>query len=171
MASVSEDLEEMKEWADSLQIRAKAEAERFEAAFQEEKQKVKDAWDAFVRANDNLKKIKQIIVACEYESEEIGRTPPSTPPRKKTKTKKKLNIRRNDPLSSVVIPKQGRRGRRDWTESDVERLEGCSSRLDTSLFQNGGDFYREIHRMFGPTQRTVASIASKARNLGIQLPD
>ncbi len=171
--SMNEEIEDIKRLSAALQQRAEEEVERLRVVFLEEERKMDEAWSAFAMACDNHKKIRQIVVACDYEqrhrqkggenilSTTAAATASSSKKKKKNATLsiRKRNIRNNTPL----------RTRRDWSEEDTERLRRAGNRVDSSL--KGGAFWIALHKEYGTKRRRIYSVQSKARRLGIKPRD
>ncbi len=161
---VSEWIENAKKDTLLMEQQAQKEADLKKAKFEEEQSKLKEAWRDFTVANDNLKRVKQLLVAYQYESAptavsfEFDSSVQEPPPRPTAITaRRKTNICRKRPLQ---------RRTQSWTKKDVKRLHDASKGLDPAL--PGGEFYRELYRRYGKTPRSLPSVWGKARTLGIQ---
>ncbi len=174
--SMNEEIEDIKRLSATLQQRAEEEVEHLRVVFLEEERKMDEAWSAFAMACDNHKKIRQIVVACDYEERHqqkggenilsttaaatasTSSTSSSSKKKKKNATLsiRKRNIRNNTPL----------RTRRDWSEEDIERLRRAGNRVDSSL--KGRAFWIALHKSYGAKRRRINSVQSKARRLGIK---
>lgn len=157
---IRQELINLKKQTVSLHARAASEAKRLEDVFQAEQIRMREASIAFVAATDDLKEIKQLLAAHEYldGKKSSKSTTKSKSPRKKISKKKmkEKTIRRDKPLPV----------RRNWTDSEVERLQKCAERIDPSLPSK--EFYQKLHNKFGCKKRTISSIRGKARKIGIR---
>ncbi len=122
-----------------LEMQAAEEAHRAHLAFKKEQNgKLPEMWSRFSLANSNHKRIKQLMLAFEYEAQ-----------RKKNPQRQTWKAVPNSP----------------WSIQETQRLVQCGH--ETNINLGSGPFYVALYIAFKPTPRTFESVRSKAKRESI----
>ena len=137
--SVSQQLTDLWKMAVALEIQAAEEARRAHLAFKKEQNgKLPEMWSRFSLANSNHKRIKQLMLAFEYE----------------TQRKKNPQWQKKQTVAHGL-----------WSVQETQRLLRCGR--ETNINVDPLPFYGALYAAFKPTHRTFESVRSKARRLDI----